>query len=175
MITLIVAMTKDGLIGNGNTLPWHLPDELKHFKETTTGNAVIMGRKTWDSIPSKYKPLSGRLNVVISRSRSEDECCCGAHFVGSLEEAIMKANALKPRAEFFIAGGKSIYELALQQKVVDRLLVSVINGKYDGDVYFPKVILDCPKYFGFNERRLVSSCDNFSVWEYLKNDKKTGM
>ena len=66
-LTLIAALARNGVIGNNNALPWHLPEDLKHFKELTTGHAVIMGRKTWESLPARFRPLPGRQNIVVTR------------------------------------------------------------------------------------------------------------
>ena len=82
---LIFAQSANGVIGVNNTLPWHLPEDMAHFKRTTLGCPVIMGRKTWDSLPAKFRPLPGRLNVVLTRQT--DWTGCGAVVVHSLEEA----------------------------------------------------------------------------------------
>src|ERR1700753_957022 len=85
-LNLIFARDRNGVIGRDNTMPWHLPEDMAHLKRTTMGHPVIMGRKTWDSIPPKFRPLSGRLNIVITRQA--DWSAPGALRAGSLQEAV---------------------------------------------------------------------------------------
>lgn len=127
MITLILSADKNWLIGKNNDLPWRIPEDLQHFKETTTGKSVVMGRKTWDSLPKK--PLPGRQNIVIS-TKNVENCVC----VNSLDKAIQAAVS-----DVFIIGGAQIFELALRENKVDRILLSRVRGDFVGDIYFPKI------------------------------------
>jgi dihydrofolate reductase len=128
-LTLIVAVARNGVIGKDNRLPWHLPEDLAHFKALTTGQAVIMGRKTWDSLPAKFRPLPQRINVVVTRDpafRAE-----GAVVVHSLPDAIAAAAGRTP----FVIGGAEIYALALP--LADRMEITEIALDVDGDACFP--------------------------------------
>lgn len=129
MINLIVAMTKDGVIGKENNLPWNIPEDLKHFKELTTGHPVIMGRTTFESIG---KPLPNRTNIVLSMSMQpqEDVIVCK-----DVAQALFEAK--KRDHELFIIGGASVYKQTLPY--VDKLCISWIKEEYEGDTYFPKV------------------------------------
>ncbi|MCX7170427.1 MAG: dihydrofolate reductase [Proteobacteria bacterium] len=118
------------VIGNGNALPWRLPEDLKRFKALTHGHPVIMGRKTWESLG---RPLPGRTNIVISRRA--DLHAPGATPVGSLEAALAAA-AATGTDEAFIIGGAEIYGQALP--LADRLQLTEIDRDYAGDVFFPK-------------------------------------
>ncbi|MFO7828393.1 MAG: dihydrofolate reductase [Bacteroidales bacterium] len=132
MLSIIVAVAENNVIGKDNDLIWHLPRDLKHFKETTTGHYIIMGRKTFES---NGRPLPNRTNVVITRDKNYSaEGCIVVH---SLEEAIKEA---KSDPEAFIIGGGKIYELALP--LVDRIYLTKIHHYFDGDTYFPEIDMD---------------------------------
>ncbi len=128
-ITLIAALARNRVIGQGNALPWRLPEDLKRFKELTLGHPIIMGRKTWTSLG---RPLPGRTNIVISRS--PEFAAAGAVMVRSLHEAI-EAAASSGTAEAFIIGGAEIFHQALP--LAHRLQLTEIDRNYVGDVYFP--------------------------------------
>lgn len=132
MLSIIVAISENNVIGKDNDLIWHLPRDLKHFKETTIGHYVIQGRKTYESYG---KPLPNRTNVIITRDK--DYTAEGCIVVHSLEEAIKKAeNDTEP----FIIGGGKIYEQALP--LVDRIYITKIHHSFDGDTYFPEINMD---------------------------------
>ncbi len=135
-LKLIVAYDNHGLIGSQGELPWHLPADLKHFKELTTGNTVIMGRKTYQSIKNRLGgSLPNRLNVVLTRQLGlEIEGC---EVVNSLDDAMEIASK---NGDVFVIGGAQIYHLAMP--VADKLLVTQIDAEFDGDVYFPAVAED---------------------------------
>ncbi|MDD9953136.1 MAG: dihydrofolate reductase [Candidatus Woesearchaeota archaeon] len=126
MIALIAAMTTDRVIGHQNTLPWHIPEDLKHFKETTRGKTVVMGRKTYESLG---KPLPNRHNIVISTTLNADVDVCT-----SVDAAIAKAQTYDE--DIFIIGGATIYEQTLD--LVDKMYISYVKGEYEGDSYFPE-------------------------------------
>ena len=127
-LSLIVAVSRNGVIGRGNTLPWHLPADLKHFKAVTMGKPVIMGRKTWESIG---RPLPGRKNIVVSRNR--DFRAAGCEVVSSLDAAV---RACTDAAEVFVIGGAQLYADALPH--ADRLYLTRVDAEIDGDVTFPR-------------------------------------
>lgn len=135
MITLIVAKSRNGTIGKDNDLPWHLPADLKHFKDLTTGRTVVMGRKTYESILKRLgKPLPNRRNIVISRSmESTPE---GFEVFHSLEDGLKAAEA---DAEVFIIGGTSLFKAALSQNLADRIELTEIHADIDGDTFFPQL------------------------------------
>ncbi len=127
-LTLIVATDNAGGIGIRNTLPWKLPEDLAHFKRTTTGHPILMGRKTFESIG---RPLPNRRNIVISRN--PDWHHDGVETVASLQAALDLPDA----AEVFVIGGAEIYRLALP--LADRLIVTEIGQRFDCDAFFPPV------------------------------------
>ena len=128
MVSLIVAIAQNGVIGDKNTLLWNIKEDMRRFRSTTTGHAVIMGRKTFDSIG---RPLPKRTNVVITRG---DVAYEGCEMVHSLEEAIAKFSADE---EVFIIGGAQIYAQALP--LVDKLYLTIVHRDYEGDTSFPEI------------------------------------
>lgn len=129
MLSIIVAVADNGVIGSGNQLPWRLPDDLKRFKALSLGKPIVMGRKTFDSIG---RPLPGRLNVVISRQPGLE--IPGCTVVTSIDEAIAAA---QPAPEIVIVGGADIYRQVLPQVQVIHL--TRVHANVDGDVLFPKL------------------------------------
>ena len=132
MISIIVAKSNNNVIGSNGSIPWNVPKDLKYFKELTEGNTVIMGRKTYESLPKDKKPLPNRINIVITRDINFT--ANGCMVVGSLEEAILK---IDNRKDTFIIGGGEIYKQAIN--FVDKIYVTEINNEYEGDTYFPKI------------------------------------
>ncbi len=128
-ISLIVAMAENRVIGRGNTLPWHLPADLKHFKRLTTGHTIIMGRKTFQSVG---KPLPQRRNIVVTRN--EEFRAQGVEVAHSLQAALDMAAA---EPEVFVIGGQRLYEAALP--VAHRIYLTLIHARIEGDAYFPQV------------------------------------
>ncbi|MCQ2604058.1 MAG: dihydrofolate reductase [Spirochaetia bacterium] len=131
-INIIAAMTKKRVIGLNGTLPWRLPEDLKLFKKFTTGNIVIMGRKTFDSIG---RPLPNRKNFVVSAHIGEEDKKAGVFYFQTLEDAINVAQ--NESGGIFIIGGASIYTQALGR--ADRLYISMVKKDFDGDTYFPEI------------------------------------
>ncbi|AZG13780.1 dihydrofolate reductase [Cupriavidus pauculus] len=129
LLTLIVARARNGVIGRDNALPWRLPEDLQHFKRTTLGAPIIMGRKTWDSIG---RPLPGRRNIVVSRNR--DLKLEGAEVAASLEDAQRLCVGVE---QVFLIGGAQLYAEALPS--ADRLIVTEIDADIEGDAFFPAV------------------------------------
>jgi len=154
-IYIIAAMTKNRVIGKDNKLPWHISEDLKNFKRLTTGNTVIMGRKTFDSIG---KPLPNRHNVVVSRSVSVIE---GVDVCHSFEEAMEKAKSYGK--DIFVIGGGSVYALALP--IADKMFISHVKKEYDGDTFFPE----------FNEADWdVESSEDHEEFELVVYVRKNG-
>lgn len=131
-ISLIAALTRKSVIGKDNDLPWHLPDDMKYFMQTTKGHHVIMGRKNYDSIPEKFRPLPNRTNIVVTRQKGLR--LPGCRVVNALEEAIALAR-MAGETELFIIGGATIYRLGLP--FADRLYLTEIDADLDGDTHFP--------------------------------------
>lgn len=129
MISIIVAVAKNGVIGDKNSLLWHLREDMIHFRTTTSGHPVVMGRKTYDSIG---RPLPKRTNVVITRDTNlAIEGCTMVH---SLDEAVAMFDKSE---EVFIIGGAQIYKQALP--IADRIYLTVIDKEYEGDTSFPEI------------------------------------
>ena len=131
-IALIYARAANGVIGHNGTIPWHLPEDLAHFKALTQGHPVIMGRKTWESLPPRFRPLPGRRNIVITRQT--DYAAPGAEVAGSLENALQRASTA---AVAFIIGGEQIYTQAMA--VADRLEITEVDQEPEGDARFPEI------------------------------------
>ena len=129
MISIIVAVAKNGVIGDKNSLLWHIREDMIHFRTLTSGHPVIMGRKTYDSIG---RPLPKRTNVVITRDTNlQIEGCTMAH---SLEQAL---SLFEPEGEIFIIGGAQIYSQALP--LAHRIYLTVVDKEYQGDTSFPEI------------------------------------
>ena len=132
-ISMIAAMGQNRVIGKDNDIPWHLPDDFQYFKKTTEGHYVLMGRKNYESLPPKFKPLPNRPNVVITRNESYD--APGTEVVNSLEGAIEIARK-NNEEEVFIIGGGEIYKLGLAY--ADTIYLTEINGEFEGQTIFPE-------------------------------------
>ena len=135
-VALIVAVAENGVIGKDNDLIWHLPKDMRFFKETTIGHHVIMGRKNFESIPHKYRPLTDRTNIVITRQLGfkAEGCIVVNSVVAALD--IAKNNG---DTEPFIIGGGQIYKISLEQNLVDRIYLTKIHHNFDGDTFFPEL------------------------------------
>jgi dihydrofolate reductase len=135
-LKLIYARAANGVIGLNNQMPWHLPEDLAHFKRTTLGCPVLMGRKTWDSIPAKFRPLPGRANLVLTRQK--DWHAEGALVVHSLEEGLTLALAHCPEGkDLWVMGGADIYAQAAP--IAEEAVVTEIDQNFEGDAYAPKL------------------------------------
>jgi len=128
VLSLIVAMDRNRLIGCNNELPWNLPADLQHFKSTTMGKPSVMGRKTWESLG---RPLPGRINIAITRDSNYQ--ADGAVVVNSLDEALLAAGKAE---EVMIIGGANLYAQALPH--VDRLYLTRVEDEFEGDAWFPE-------------------------------------
>lgn len=134
-INIIAAMTEDRVIGCNGRIPWKIPEETKLFKELTTGNTVIMGRNTWDSLPEKFKPLPNRTNIIVSTAMGEQD---GAIVCKTIQEAVQIA--CNHAGEIYCIGGAKVYSAILP--LSETLHISWIKRQYKGEVYFPKINLD---------------------------------
>mgnify|MGYP000910511862 CR=1 FL=1 len=157
MISIIVAISKNNVIGKNNSLPWYYPSDLQYFKKTTLNKKVVMGRKTFYSILEKnHKPLPNRTNIVVTRNK--DFSYTGVIVIHNLIDFLKQPH----EEEIFIIGGKEIYEQALPY--VDRLYITHIDEAYEGDTYFPTI--------DFSQYHLISKQDDgklsFCVYEKVK-------
>jgi dihydrofolate reductase len=168
MITILVAYDENLVIGNKGSIPWHIPSDWRLFKERTIGNAVVMGRNTWASLPSR--PLFNRVNVIISQKYCNDpdslmvtlnsengEVYC----VSNLKSAIFLLKESFPEKRIFIIGGGKVYQESIELGIVDKIIVSRVRGKHEGDTYFP--ILDENWYC-----KQVDNHDRFDILEFTR-------
>ena len=129
-VTLVAAVARDGVIGRAGGLPWRIPEDMRRFRELTMGHPVLMGRKTWDSLPDRFRPLPGRRNVVLTRNPVWQGA--GAERAASLEEAL---EVLAAEGCVFVVGGGELYAQALP--LADELLLTEIDLEVEGDTRFP--------------------------------------
>ena len=190
ILSLIAAVAENNVIGKNNALPWHLPADMKYFRDTTMGHCVIMGRKNYDSIPLKYRPLDGRVNIVVTRKK--DFLAPGCIVVNSIEEALKAAKAAAPSnspeggepdvqsppfggtkggrtSEVFIIGGADIYRQTID--IADKIHYTKIHHAFDGDAFFPKI--DESKWKLVNKKDVAVDAKNkfpfsFCVYEKVK-------
>lgn len=139
-----VAAAENGVIGKNNDLPWYLPEDLKHFKEVTTGKTVLMGRKTFESILARLKkPLPGRKNVVITRQK-DYQAPEGVLIFASLDQAVQALSA----EDIYVIGGAEIYKQALP--LAEKMYITHVKGNYEGDAFLPEI--------------------NFSKWKKIESE-----
>ena len=160
-INLIYARAANGVIGKDNAMPWHLPEDLAHFKRLTQGWPVIMGRKTWDSLPARFRPLPGRTNVVITRQT--DWHAAGAQPASSLADALSLCAASE---EVWVIGGAQIYAQA--EPLADRIEVTEIDQNFEGDAFAP--VLGLQWTATAREDHMAASGLKFSFMTYRKSD-----
>ena len=163
-IAIIVAMDANRGIGKNNDLMWHLPADMKFFKEKTTENIVVMGRKNFESIPEKYRPLPNRENVILTRNKSfKAEGCLIFH---SFDEVLKHYENEEDRTMFIIGGGE-IYKEALKKDIVDEMYVTKINKSYDADTFFPEINLR-----DWRRSKILTNPEDknheaeFDIWKY---------
>ena len=129
MIGLVWAQTPAGVIGAAGTIPWHVPEDMAHFRDVTAGGTVVMGRATWESLPERFRPLPGRRNVVVSRDAAYD--APGATVLDDLDAARRRA------ADVWVIGGGAVYAATLER--ADRLEVTVVDLDVAGDTLAPQI------------------------------------
>ncbi|MCH2215272.1 MAG: dihydrofolate reductase [Flavobacteriales bacterium] len=130
----IAAVAENGAIGKDNDLIWNLPDDMKFFKEKTLNTAVIMGRKNFESIPHKFRPLPKRVNIVLSRDKGFS--AKGAYTFESIQEAIHFCEQ-EGYDKTFVIGGGQIYKLALDEGLIDEMFITQVHASFDGDSFYP--------------------------------------
>ncbi|MDH5380024.1 MAG: dihydrofolate reductase [Cyclobacteriaceae bacterium] len=133
-ISMIAAVAKNRVIGKDNDLAWNLPDDMKFFMQTTSKHVVLMGRKNWESIPDKFRPLPNRINIVMSRNSSYP-LPEGVFLVDDMQKAF-EIGEKHNESEFFIIGGEDIYRIGFP--FADRLYITEVNDSPEGDAYFPE-------------------------------------
>ena len=160
MISLMVAHDPNRVMGVNNDLPWHIPEDLKYFKEQTMGKAMVMGRKTYESIG---RPLPGRLSIVITRNPAY-KAAPGVVVVTDLNEAVQKAKEYAD--EVMIIGGAEIFKLSMA--IADRLYITEIHETFDGDTFFPEY----DEGWQLKETTEVMTSKTGTTFSYLIYDKK---
>ena len=155
MIASILASTKDGLIGDGDKLPWSIPQELQFFKKTTTGNTIVMGRKTADTLPCA---LPKRVSIAVTRSEYNRS---GYAFVNSVDEAVEFSKKTFPEKDIFIIGGAEIYKAS--EDIIDVLYWSEITlDNVKGDTYYH---IDFSKW---SKKEMIDSGDGYICWKLTR-------
>jgi dihydrofolate reductase len=134
IISIIVAVSENNVIGRNNNLIWNLPADMKFFKEKTIGHHVLMGRKNYESIPEKYRPLPNRVNIVVSRKDGNN--IVGAVFVKDIDSGIELARK-SGEEELFIIGGGEIYRQTMN--TADKMYITWVHKSFEGDTFFPEV------------------------------------
>jgi len=168
-INLIYARARNGVIGRDNALPWHLPQDLVHFKRMTAGSPVVMGRKTWDSLPQRFRPLPGRANIVVTRQSNLQ--CEGATVVHDLAQAQSVCAAMPiPPQELWVIGGAEIYASALP--LAQRIVVTELARDFDGDAFAPA--LDANWTETAREEQVAPDGMQFAFVTYLRQPRPVG-
>lgn len=134
-ISMIAAIAKNNCIGKNGKLPWNIPEDMKRFREITNNKPVIMGRKTWESIPERFRPLPNRTNIIVTR-QNQYQVSNDVMVTNSLTEALQKTQTA---AEVMIIGGSELYKEGIEQ--ANKLYITHINQTVDGDVFFPTIDL----------------------------------
>lgn len=136
IVSMIAAVAKNRVIGKNNQLIWNLPKDMKFFMDSTMGKFIITGRKNYESIPEKYRPLKNRTNIIVTRNHNY--LAEGCTVVNSISDGINLARE-NGEEECFIIGGGQIYQQALEGKMVDKLYITHVDGEFEGDTFFPEV------------------------------------
>jgi dihydrofolate reductase len=161
MIGIVVAYAKNRVIGVNNDLPWYIPEDLRHFKEITSGHAVIMGRKTFESIVGRLgKPLPNRRNIVITSNSSK--VYDGAFAAPSLEKAL----AMIKDENAYIIGGASVFEASLKMRIVDKIYATEIDAVPTGDVFFPE--FDMAEWREVSRQKHTSEKKPYYVFDFVE-------
>ena len=129
-VSLVAAVARGGVIGRGGAIPWRIPEDAQRFRTLTMGHPVVVGRRTWDSLPDRFRPLPGRRNVVVTRNRAWH--ADGAERAGSVADAL---RLLDHAPQVFVIGGAELYAKALP--LADELLLTEIDAEVEGDTFFP--------------------------------------
>jgi len=161
MISIIAAVSDDLGIGKDNDLLWHIPEDLRRFKRLTTGKAVIMGKRTWESLPKK--PLPGRMNIVLTDIPGECIDCSVTAY--SVEEALTKCDGID---EVFIIGGGSVYRQFME--VADRLYITHVHSNRPADIFFPEI--DLRKWQVVEKTEFISEDQHRLPYSYVIYERK---
>lgn len=151
MLSIIVAYSKNRVIGSEQDIPWYIREDMQFFKASTLGKIIIMGRKTYESIPDKYRPLAGRQTYILTRDKSYQADHSNVTIFHEFKKALMVAKLTAGDGEVMIAGGAQIYEQAL--KYTDRIYATILTEDFIGDAYFPILSED--------EWHMVDSIEDF--------------
>lgn len=154
---MIWAQAANGVIGRDGTMPWQLPEDFEHFRRTTEGHPVIMGRRTWDSLPDRFRPLPNRTNIVVTRDPSWS--AVGALRAGSVHYAIVEALGHPGPGPIWIIGGGALYRSALTAQLVDTAVITRIDADVDGDTFAPEL---GPEW-------ALGTCEPTDGWSVAKN------
>lgn len=167
IVTIIVAVAQNRVIGIDNDLPWHLHNDMMFFKNTTKGHHVLTGRKNYESIPERFRPLPSRVNIVVTRN--EEFSAPGAEIVRTIEDGIAMAKKAG-ETELFVMGGGQIYEQVLDMDLVDKMYITWVEAEPNGDTHFPD--LDYEKWTE-TERKVFPATDKdqyaHTIVTYLRN------
>ncbi|OIQ37675.1 MAG: hypothetical protein BM555_00345 [Crocinitomix sp. MedPE-SWsnd] len=166
MVKLIVAIAENRVIGKDNDLIWHLPADMAFFSAMTKGSTVLMGRKNWESIPAKYRPLPKRKNIVVSRDTSfKDEGCVVYQDINTAIDDNSNDNS----KDLYVIGGGQVYKYCIDNDLVDEMFVTQIDASFEGDAFFPEINLD-----NWNKEKLFHHAQDeknphpFTVYRYYK-------
>ena len=168
IISLIVAISKNKVIGKNNQLIWKLPKDMKFFMDTTLGHTVIMGRKNFESIPEKFRPLKNRTNIIITRNKNytADNCIV----VHSIQESLKCMN-FREDEEVFVIGGGEIYRKFMEFDLINKMYITHIDEVFDGDTFFPDFELNHWNYKEIlSHQKDEKNPHNFSIVEYFKKN-----
>jgi dihydrofolate reductase len=157
-INIIAAMTNERVIGINGSLPWHIPDEMKLFKQITENNIVIMGKNTWESLPEKFKPLPNRTNIIVSSSLGEQK---GANICRNIVEALIIAKNYN--GQIYCIGGAGLFYQMLP--LSQTLHISWIKNSYIGDTYFPAI--DFKQWIKKEKKEFAE----FTYMQYLRKSR----
>ncbi len=166
IVSLIVAVAENNVIGKDNDLIWHLPKDMAFFKSTTLNHHIVTGRKNYESIPPKYRPLRARVNIVVTRQKnySEEDIVV----VDSIEKAFEIAKQ-QGEKECFVIGGGQIYKYVMENNLVNQMYITHVHETFDGDTFFPNFNRD-----EWSEETLITHLKDeknqhsFSIKKYIK-------
>ncbi len=162
----MAAVARNGVIGRDGAIPWRIPEDMRRFRELTMGHAVVMGRRTWDSLPDRFRPLPGRRNIVVSRNPEWD--AEGAERASSLDDALQ---LLQEAEQVFVVGGAELYAAALT--FADELLLTEIDADVDGDTFFPEFERSTFEEAA-REQRTPTGAPPFSFVTYVRRPRAAG-
>lgn len=171
-VTAVVAVARNGVIGNQNAMPWHVPEDLKRFKALTSGHPVIMGRKTYDSILTQLgRPLPRRPHWVVTRQTGwapHPDHARQVQTASSLDQAIIQARAAHPDTDLMVVGGAEIYRQAMATDLLDRVELTLIDLEPEGDAFFPLEALRDPTRWTWALAEDRPAGEGFEFWRVTR-------